>query len=78
MKAYLYIGIIMSKFGQQEQITTSNKFRLDIIKTRDSGDLKIIVENFIEPCIKIDTKGWTKYLFLDNAESSIWENEIHL
>ena len=60
------------------KVTTSNKFRLNIIKTRNSNNLKIIVENYIEPCIKIVTEGWTRYQFLDNAESSIWEHEIHL
>ena len=57
--------------------TLSNKFRLDIINTRNSDNLKIFVENHIEPGTKIVTDGLAGYTFLDDSENSVYEHEIH-
>ena len=57
--------------------TLSNKFRLDIINTRNAVNLKIFVENHIEPGTKIVTDGWAGYSFLDDSENSVYECEIH-
>ena len=46
--------------------TLSNKFRVDIINTRNVDNLRIFIENHIEPPgTKIVTDGWPNYAFLD-------------
>lgn len=57
--------------------TLSNKFRLNIINTRNAANLKIFVENHIEPGTKIVTDGWAGYSFLDDSENLVYEHEIH-
>ena len=56
----------------------SNKFRLDIINARNAANLKIFVENIIEPDTKIVTDGWTGYSFLDDSENSVFKRKVIL
>lgn len=69
----------------QEQIwvvgaieTKSRKMRFDFMKERNSDNLKIFVQNHIEPGTHITHDGWAGYNFLEDPDESVWTHEIHI
>ena len=56
--------------------TDTYKKRFDIIPIRNQENLKIFVKNHIEPGTIIVADGWSGYRFLDNDETSVWENKV--
>ena len=56
--------------------TSANKLRIDVMKTRNSHNLEIFVNNHVEAGTTILTDGWSGYSFLD-SDNSVWPNDIY-
>lgn len=55
--------------------TTTKEIRLDVIYERNMSNLKIFIQNHIEPDSNIIHDGWRRYRFLTNDNESIWTHE---
>ena len=55
---------------------SSNKLQIDVMKTRNSHNLEIFVNNHVEAGTTIVTDGWSGYSFLD-SDNSVWSHEIY-
>lgn len=57
--------------------TDTNSLGIDIIPERNHKNLKIFINNHIDPGTIIVTDAWRKFQFLNNDDTSVLEHQIY-